>query len=76
MDWCSEAINIMSFCKILLKFAIVFKICDYFCPFLSLTIITGHRSFSSLADVLLDITPEIKDRFENFLYCEMWKLLF
>ena len=39
------------------------KICDCFqnvCPFLSLTIITGQRSFSSLADGLLDLTPETK----------------
>ena len=55
-----EDFNILNFGKILLKFAIVFKICEYFCPFLSLTIITGRRSFSSLADGLLDVTPEKK----------------
>ena len=45
-----EDFNILIFSKILLKFAIVFKIFEYFCPFLSLTIITGQQSFSSLAD--------------------------
>ena len=52
MECCSEDIIITSFCKILLKFAIDLKIFDYFCPFLSLTIITGQRRFSSLADGL------------------------
>ena len=52
MEWCSEDIIITSFCKILLKFAIVLKIFENFCLFLSLTIITGQRSFSSLADGL------------------------
>ena len=37
----------------------VFKF-EYFCPFLSLAIITGQRSFSSLSDGLPDITPETK----------------
>ena len=36
----------------MLKFEIVFKIFEYFCPFLSLTIISGQRRFSSLADGL------------------------
>ena len=53
-----EYFNILNFCKILLKFAIVIKFCEYFCPFLSLAIITGQRSFSSLSDGLPDITPE------------------
>ena len=50
-----EDFNILSFSTILIKFAIVFKI---FCPFLSLTIITDQRGFSSLAVGLLDIIPE------------------
>ena len=33
---------------------------EYFCPFLSLTIITEHRSSSILADGLLNLTPETK----------------
>ena len=49
-----DGFKYLNFSKILLKFAIVFKIFEYFCPFLSL-IITGQRSFSSLADGLLDI---------------------
>ena len=52
MEWCSDDIIITSFCKILLKFVIVLKFFEYFCPFLSLTIITGQRSFLSLADGL------------------------
>ena len=50
----------LNFSKILLKFAFVFKILESFCHFLSLTIITGQRSFSSLADGLRDITQETK----------------
>ena len=69
MEWCSKAIIITSFSKIL-KFAIVLKFFEY-CPFLSLTIITGQRSFSNLADGLLDKNPETKNVFEHFLYCEM-----
>ena len=49
---------------ILLKFAIVCNIFDYFCPFVSSTIITAQRSFSGLADGLLDINPERKNSFE------------
>ena len=60
MEWCSVDIIITSFCKILLKFAIVLKIFEYFCPFLSLTIITGQRSFSSLADGLHEKNAETK----------------
>ena len=41
-------LNILNLSKILLNFAIIFKICEYFCPFLSLTTITGQRRFSSL----------------------------
>ena len=74
MEWCSEDINITNFCKILLKFAIVFKIFKFFCAFLSLTIITGQQSFLSLADGLHDKNPETKIVFEHFFYCEMWKL--
>ena len=51
-----EDFNI-NFSKIL-NFPIVFKVFEYFCPFLSLTIITGHCNFLSLADGLLDETPE------------------
>ena len=36
-----------------------FKFFEHF-PFLSLTIITGQRRFSSLADRILDITQERK----------------
>ena len=57
----------MNFSKVLLKFAIVFKIFEYFCPFLSSTIITGQRSFSSVADGLVDITPETKVVLDKFL---------
>ena len=35
---------ILNSSKILLKFAIVFKIFEYFCSFLSLTTITGQRN--------------------------------
>ena len=63
-----EDFNILIFSKILLKFAIVFKIFEYFCPFLSLTIITGQRSFSGLAYGLLDITPETKNCLEQFYF--------
>ena len=76
MEWCSEDINITNFSKILLKFAIVFKIFEFFCPFLSLTIITGQRSFLILADGLHSINPATKNVFEHFLYCEMWKLFY
>ena len=56
----SEDIIITKFGQILLKFAIVFKIFEYFCRFLSLTIITGQQNFWSLADGLHDNTPETK----------------
>ena len=52
-----EDLNILNFSKILLNFAIVFKIFKYFCPF---TIITGQRSFSSHEDELLDLNIEAK----------------
>ena len=55
-----ENFIILNCSKILLKFAIVFKCFEYFCPFLSLTIITGQQKFSSVADGLLDIAPETK----------------
>ena len=51
-----EDFNILNVSKILLKFAMFSKFFKYFCPFLSLTIFTGQRSFSSLADGLLSIT--------------------
>ena len=76
MEWCSEDIIIRSFTKILLKFTIVLKIFEYFCPFLSLMIITSQRSFSSLADGLHDKNTETKNVLEPFLYFEMWKLFF
>ena len=59
--------------KIFFKFAIVFKIFECFCHFLSLMIITDQRIFSSHADGLLDITPETKNSFERF-QCEIWKV--
>ena len=43
-----EDLIILNFSKILLKLAIVFKILEYFCPFLSLTIITGQLAFEVL----------------------------
>ena len=55
-----ENFNILIFSNILLKLSILFKISEYSCPFLSLTILASQRSFSSLADGLLDITPETK----------------
>ena len=67
MEWCSEDIIITSFCKILLKFAIVVKIFEYFCPFLSLTVFTGQQSFSSLADGLHEKNPKTKSVFEHVL---------
>ena len=70
-----EEFNVLIFIEILLKYAIVFNIFDYFCLFLSLTIITGQRSFSSIADGLLDITPEIKNNFEQ-LHSEMFLNVF
>ena len=76
MEWCSKDIIITSFSKFLLKFAIVLKIFEYFCPFLSLTTITGQRSFSSLADGFHEKNPYPENVFEHFLYCEMWKLFF
>ena len=68
-----EVFKVLNFSKILLKFAIVFKIFECFCPFLSLTIITGQRSFLSLADGLLDMTQKRKNSFEHF-HCNIWKL--
>ena len=67
MELCSEDFNITNFGKILLNIAIVFKIFEYFCPFLSLTIITGQRSFLSLSDGLHDNYPASKTVFEPFL---------
>ena len=52
MEWCSEDVNITKFSKILLKLATGFKFFEHVFPFLSLTIITGQRSFLSLADGL------------------------
>ena len=70
-----EDFNILNFSKILLKFAIVFKIFECFCPFLNLTIIIGQRGFWSLAVGLLDITLETKVNFELF-HRKIWKLFF
>ena len=67
--------KIMNFSKILLNIAIVKKIFEYFCPFLSSTIITGQRSVSNLWDGLLDICPETEFSFEHFHF-EIWKLFF
>ena len=42
MEWCFEDINITNFSKIVLKYTIVFfLIFEYFCPSLSLAIITS-----------------------------------
>ena len=73
MEWCSEDINIKNFSKILLKFSIVFRIFEYFCPFLSLTIITDKRSCLRPADGLHDKNRDTKNVFEHFLH---WKLFF
>ena len=56
----SEDNNMTNFSKILLKFAIVLKFLNIFCSFLSLAIINGQRSFSSLPYVLPEVTPETK----------------
>ena len=45
MEWCSEDIKNTNFGKILLKFAIVFKIFEYFCPFLGLTTLLANKFF-------------------------------
>ena len=74
MERCSEDINITDFNNIFLKFAIVFKNFEYFCPLLSLTIFTGQRRFLSLG--LHDEYLETRNVFEQFLYCEMSTLLF
>ena len=57
-----------------LKFAINFKIFEHFCPFLSLTILTGQRKLLSLG--LHDKYLDAKNVFEHFLYCDMWKIFF
>ena len=72
MEWCSEDDNVMNFSK----FAVVFKIFEHFCLFLSLTIITGQQSFLSLADGLHDKNPDSKIVWVHFLHCDMWKLFF
>ena len=56
----SDDFNILNFNKILLKFATLFKIFEFFCPFLILTIINGQRSFSSPAYRLICLTQETK----------------
>ena len=58
----SYDIIVLNFSKILFTFAIFFDIFSifFFCPFLSLTTITGQRNFSSLGDGLLDRTFETK----------------
>ena len=77
-----EDFNILNFSMILLKFAIVFEsfvlFWVYFCPFLSLTIITCQRSFSSHADGLPDITPETKNSIEHFYseFCKLFHVIF
>ena len=78
-----EDFKILNFCKILLKFAIVFKIFEFFCPFLSLTIITDPGSFSSHADVLRDkiqrqivILKFLLRNMEAFLkFCDILQIL-
>ena len=62
-----EDFNVLNFSKILLEFAFVFKVFEYFGPFRpSITIITGRRNFLSLADGLLDKTLKTKNGFEHF----------
>ena len=68
--------SVTNICKILLKFAVVFKIFEYFCPFLSLTIKTGKRSFLCLADGLHDKNPGSKNGFKHFLHCGNFLLNF
>ena len=64
------------FSKILLKFAIISKIFEYLCPFLSLTIISGQQNvLGCVADGLHDRTPE-KKMVLSFFHCEIWKLSF
>ena len=63
----SQDIIVLNFSKILLKFAIVVQIFSIFCPFLSLTTITGQRNFSSLGDGLIGRTFETKNGFDFFL---------
>ena len=58
---------LQSLARFLLKFAIVFKFFEHFCPFLSLTISTGQRQFLGLAVGLYDRTLETKNGFEKFL---------
>ena len=62
--------SVLNFSKILLKFAIFPKVLNIFCPFLSLTNITGQRNFSSVADGLLERTFETK-MFFNFLIVKL-----
>ena len=66
MELCSEDINITNFSKTLLNFAIVSKIFEFSCSFLSLTITAGQRSFLSLADEFHDKNPETKNVFYYF----------
>ena len=74
MEWFSEDINITNFSKILLKFAIVFKIFEYFSPFLSLTILNGQRRFLSFG--LHDKYSETNNVFEHFLYRKLETFLY
>ena len=60
MELCSEDNNITIVGKILLNFAVVFKIFEFFCSFLSLTSITGQQSFLCLAGGLHDKTQSQK----------------
>ena len=43
-----EFFNMLSSCKILLKFTICFKISEFFCPFLSLTSFLAKEAFQVL----------------------------
>ena len=64
-----EDINVMNFVmKIFLKFVIIFRVSEKFCPFLSLTIITRQENFLGLADELFDKTPETKNGCERFVW--------
>ena len=55
---------------------IVFKIWEYFCPFLIFSDPYWPTKLFSLADGLLGRIPETNDGFGHFFHCEIWKLSF
>ena len=62
----SEVHKITNFSKILLKFAIIFKNFEYFCPLLILTILTGQQNFLCHSVALRDRSPETKNLWTLF----------